>query len=306
MRRPLALVSSLVVIGLVASTAVAADLDPAPRGLMTPEGVPVAVLEPAGSGRHWVVTPCGNEAIVTGGLPIRHVEVVLDPGHGGPVDTGAVGSNGLTEKEINLKVSEVAAESLRARGVPTVLTRTGDYATPLGVRANLADTLDATLLISVHHNAPIQAPSPVPGVEVFIEQASADSQRLGGLVYEHLMSALSAFEVDWVAPADAGVMAVLNSSGRDAYGMIRLPDTTSVLAELGYMANPAEAELFARPIYAHAAGRALADAVLDYLKTDKQGSGFREARVFNPQPGVGRALCEETPLGHTPPRFGPR
>lgn len=294
------------IIGTISATPALADSGPPPPALITPSGVPVAVLQDAGAGRYWVLTPCGNQAVVSGGAPLRDAEVVLDPGHGGPVDTGAVGSNGLAEKEVNLKVAQTAARLLEARGVATVLTRTADYATPLRVRANLADTLGATLLISIHHNAPMQAPSPVPGVEVFHENGSADSRRLGGLIYEHAMTALSTFEVEWVAPSDAGVMAVLNSSGRDAYGMIRLPETTSVLAELGYMANPAEAELFTRPVYADVAGRAISEAVLDFLDTDKQGGGFVEARLFDPQPGVGRAQCVETPLGHIPPRFGPR
>lgn len=277
-----------------------ADSPPAPPGLITPTGVPVAVLE-SGGGGHWVMTPCGNRDFVAGGTPLRDVQVVLDPGHGGPVDTGAVGANGLAEKDINLKVAMTAAGMLNSQGIVTVLTRTGDYATPLRVRANLADALDARVLVSIHHNAPMQAASPVPGLEAFHQSQSEDSRRLAGLVYERAMTALSTFVVDWVAPADAGVMAVLNSRGRDAYGMIRLPETTSVLVELGYLANPAEAALFARPIYARVAATAIADGVVDFLQSEKPGSGYVEPRVFNPSPGVGRSLCEEVPLGRTAP-----
>jgi N-acetylmuramoyl-L-alanine amidase len=277
-----------------------ADPDSPPAGLITPTGVPVAVLEP-GEGGHWVMTPCGNRALVSGGELLRRVDVVLDPGHGGPVDTGAVAPTGLAEKDINLKVARATARMLESKGVSTLLTRSGDYATPLGVRANLADSLDATLMISIHHNAPMQAPSPRPGTEIFHENDSPESKRLGGVLYERVMTTLSTFVVDWVAPPDAGVMAVLNSRGDDAYGMIRLPETTSVLLELGYMSNPAEAEFFARPVYAHVAAAAITQAVIDYLETDRHGSGFVEARVFNPQPGVGRARCVETPLADSPP-----
>ena len=296
-------VARLAVLGLLLTltgSPAAADSAPAPAGLITPAGIPVAVVEP-GVGGHWVTTPCGNVAFVTGGAPLRDVEVVLDPGHGGPIDTGAVGFNGLAEKDVNLKVAMAAAELLNAQGIATVLTRTGDYATPLRIRANLADILDARVLVSIHHNAPSQAPSPVPGVEVFHENGSEDSKRLGGLVYERAMTALSTFVVDWVAPADAGVMAVLNSGGRDAYGMIRLPATTSILLELGYLANPAEAELFARPVYARVAATAIADGVVDYLQTDRPGSGYVAHRVFNPSPGVGRSLCDEVHLGSRSP-----
>jgi len=279
----------------------AAGAEPAshPAALITPTGVPVAVLEP-GEGGHWVMTPCGNRALVFGGEPLLRVDVVLDPGHGGPVDTGAVAPTGLSEKEINLKVAQATARMLESNGVSTVLTRTGDYATPLRVRSNLADTLDATLMVSIHHNAPLQARSTLPGTEIFHESGSSESKRLAGLLYERIFTSLSTFVVDWVAPPDAGVMAVLNSRGVDAYGMIRLPETTSVLLELGYISNPAEAEFFDRPVYAHVAAAAITEAVVDYLETDKEGSGFVEARVFNPQPGVGRARCVETPLVGAP------
>lgn len=300
MTRINAVLATLALLGAAqVPVAAGADPDSPPAGLITPTGVPVAVLEP-GEGGHWVLTPCGNRALVPGGEPLQRVDVVLDPGHGGPVDTGAVAPTGLSEKELNLKVAQATARMLESKGVATVITRTGDYATPLGVRANLADTLDAILMISIHHNAPMQAPSPLPGTEIFHESSSPESKRLGGLLYERIMTALSTFVVDWVAPPDAGVMAVLNSRGVDAYGMIRLPETTSVLLELGYLSNPAEAEFFERPVYARVAATAITQAVIDYLETDKQGSGFVEARVFNPQRGVGRARCVETPLVASP------
>ena len=53
-----------------------------------------------------VTTPCGNEATVREGTPLGTTQVVIDPGHGGEVDTGAVGANGLMEKHLNLEVSQ--------------------------------------------------------------------------------------------------------------------------------------------------------------------------------------------------------
>ena len=57
------------------------------------------------------------------------------------------------------------------------------------------------------------------------------------------------FDVEWHRAPDAGVMTVLNTDGEDAYGMVRLPDAPSALVELGYIANPAEAELYEDPAY---------------------------------------------------------
>ncbi len=268
----------------------------ATRALVTPTGVVVSVLNESVNGFR-VTTPCGNETVVREGTPVGRRSVVIDPGHGGEVDTGAVGANGLMEKHLNLEVAQALEANLIVRGIDVLLTRTADYATRLGVRAALGDQVDADLIISVHHNAPTPGPSTRPGTEIFIQSASEDSRRLGGLVWRHVVDALSEFEVDWSAAPDAGVLSVLSTTGNDAYGMIRTPSTVSVLAELGYISNRPEAELFATNEYVEAASEALADAVDAYLGTDARGAGFvAEPRVFNPQPGIGGSLCVDPVL----------
>jgi len=266
------------------------------RALVTPTGVVVSILEETATGFR-VTTPCGNEAVVREGTTLGTTQVVIDPGHGGEVDTGAVGANGLMEKHLNLDVSQALEADLIVRGIDVVLTRTADYASRLGVRADLADRVNADLLISVHHNAPTPGPSSRPGTEVFIQSTSEASRRLGGLVWGRVMAALSAFEIEWTAAPDAGVLTVLSTRGNDAYGMISGPRTTSVLAELAYISNPVEAELFATSEYVEAVSDALADAIENYLTTEATGAGYvAEPRVFNPQPGIGGSLCVDPAL----------
>jgi N-acetylmuramoyl-L-alanine amidase len=258
--------------------------------------VVVAVLAETPAG-YRVTTPCGNEAVVGGGTPVARTSVVLDPGHGGEVDTGAVGANGLMEKNLNLDVAQALQADLVVRGIPVLLTRTADYATRLGVRTDLADRVDADLLLSIHHNAPTPTPSSTPGTEIFIQSDSEKSRRLGGLVYTRVKAALSEFEVEWTAAPDAGVLTVLSTRGNDAYGILRDPSTVSVLAELAYLSNPAEAELLATSEYVEAVSDALADAIDRYLTTEATGAGYiAEPRVFNPQPGIGTSLCVDPRL----------
>ncbi|MFQ5523333.1 MAG: N-acetylmuramoyl-L-alanine amidase [Acidimicrobiia bacterium] len=268
---------------------------PPPAALISPSGIPVGVLHTDGP-LHTVLTPCGNEGYLARGTPLYEVTVALDPGHGGPVDTGAWGANGLMEKDINLRVAEATAERLGERGVSVILTRTGDYSSPLYVRASLADSLNAELILSIHHNAPTPGPSTEPGIEVFYQAGSPAARRLGGLVWKHTMSALSGFDVRWAASPDAGAMTVLNTRGDDAYGILRHPETVSALVELGYISNRPEAELFATVEYVSAVSAALADAVVAYLNTDDRGAGYVTGRVFNPAPGVSRAVCEDPDL----------
>lgn len=266
-----------------------------PVAWIAPSGVPLAVTGVDGDMVD-VLTPCGESARLGDGTPIYDVEVVIDPGHGGPIDTGAVGRNGLQEKDVNLRVGLAANRILNGRGIATMLTRAGDYPIPIPTRSDYADMVGAKILVSIHHNSPRANPSEVPGVEVFVQHDSGQSRRLGGLLYESTLSSLSQYDVAWDSAPDAGVMTVLNSEGSDAYGMIRLPDTPSALIELGYIANPEEANLQSTPGYAETAGVAVADAIERFLTSEDAGSGFVNGRVFNPQRGVGADQCIEPDL----------
>jgi N-acetylmuramoyl-L-alanine amidase len=217
------------------------------------------------------------------------VDIVLDPGHGGDVETGAVGPNGLAEKDLNLGLAKAAARELQSRGMSVALTRTTDYRLPIITRAQIADILEPEALISIHHNAPRASPSSRPGTEVFYQSASSESARLGGLLQEEIVDALSGFaDVDWVAASDAGVVSVLKPDGSESYGMIRRPGVPAVLAEFGYLANPSEAELFATGEYIDAAAVALADAVERFLDPTQAGIAANvDPRTFTPTGGTG-------------------
>ncbi len=255
--------------------------------LITPTGVVVPVTGFSSKG-YEVVTPCGVDGLVTWGTPIADIEIVLDPGHGGDVETGAQGPNGLVERDLNLAVAKRTANVLAERGISVLLTRTGNYRMPLAVRAEIANQLEADALISIHHNAPEGVPSATPGTEIFVQQDVTESRRLGGTIYEAVVDALAEFDVEWQTAPDAGVLEVLDEDGDDTYGMVRRPQMPAVLAELGYIANPAEAELFATDEYVEAASVALADGIEAWLRSDAGGEGFvADARVFTPTGGTG-------------------
>jgi len=300
------LTSVVVALTLAAWPAEAAGAEPG--GVVVSGGAPVVITEETATG-FWVVTPCGRRMHVAAGPTISAATVVIDPGHGGPADLGAVSpSTGVAEKDLNLRVAREAVRRLRGRGVSAVLTRTGDYSSRLSVRAGVADALGATVMVSIHHNAPVPEPSDAPGAEVFVQNGEPDSIRLGGVVYDRVMAALEEFDVAWAAKDDAGVMTVLNSRGADAYGILRWPETPTALVELGYMANPAEALLHQSPEYVPTAGTAVAEAVTAFLNSDEQGAALSKGRIFNPQPGIGGAACvdpsrlvETAPGGPVPP-----
>ncbi|MEZ5343779.1 MAG: N-acetylmuramoyl-L-alanine amidase [Acidimicrobiales bacterium] len=271
------------------------------KALVLANGVIVPVLHERADD-YSIHTPCGVAAFVEKSTSIKELggaDIVLDPGHGGDIETGAVGPNGLTEKELNLEVAFAAKAILDDLGYDVVMTRTDDYRVPLKVRAEIANLLDARVFVSIHHNAPNANPSPVPGTEVFVQSGSDESRRLGGLVYEHVVDALDNFAVGWVRASDAGALEVINDRGTDSYSMVRRPLMPAVLAELAYISNESEAQLMATDIYVDAAANALAGAIDAYFTTDELGSGFVDTpRTFTPN-GLtgGLSGCVDTALG---------
>ncbi|HVT43241.1 MAG TPA: N-acetylmuramoyl-L-alanine amidase [Thermoanaerobaculia bacterium] len=81
--------------------------------------------------------------------------IVLDPGHGGK-EVGAIGPNGLMEKDATLAICRKLAAVLSSRlGLRVILTRNEDEAITLEQRTALANHYKADLFLSVHLNAAV-------------------------------------------------------------------------------------------------------------------------------------------------------
>lgn len=256
-----------------------------PGALVTPTGVVVPVL--AAEGDRWRVrSPCGREAVVSGGTPVTETVIVVDPGHGG-AEPGATGPDGQREAAVNLDVSERLRAALERQGVPAVLTRTADYDVSLQVRAEIARNLRPRAFLSIHHNAEPDGPSPRPGTETYYQLDSPDSKRLSGLIYEEVFKALSRYDVAWVSDTDAGAKYRRGQQG-DYYAVLRLPrPVTSVLVESAFISNAPESALLGRPEVRQVEADAVAAAVVRYLNTDDPGSGFVEPYPRQTPPGGG-------------------
>ena len=112
--------------------------------------------------------------------PVREVKpsivgikkIVLDPGHGGK-DPGAIGVDGVAEKDIVLRVAKKLAAKLRKDlGVQVVLTRKDDRFVSLEDRTAIANAEDADLFVSLHMNA--SSSSEAKGVETYYLDNTTD------------------------------------------------------------------------------------------------------------------------------------
>lgn len=233
------------------------------------------------------------------GFDLTTAVIVLDPGHGGP-NVGAQGPSGLDEgtvnREISLEVEQLLSSShdidwetgaiLPGDEYPAVgrvlLTRTegppgADFEAGLAFRALLATTAGADALISIHNNAAPEGPISEPGSEVFYSVRNRESKRLAGILYEELMRSLSRFDLAWMGNSDRGARYRLSRQGFvDYYGILRRAEVPTVISEGAFISNPAEEAALRTPEFKRAYAGAIYRAVIRFLTTNDQGSGWSD------------------------------
>lgn len=95
--------------------------------------------------------------------------IVLDPGHGGK-DPGAIGLNGVKEKDINLAIAKEVGDLItkNKKNVKVEYTRNNDSFVELFKRGKIANEKKGNLFISIHCNSTPRKPSKVNGFEVYL------------------------------------------------------------------------------------------------------------------------------------------
>lgn len=131
------------------------------------------------------------------GLTVR--TVVIDPGHGGK-DKGAIGPNGLYEKDVTLAIAKELKNRLEnTTHCKVYLTRLTDKFLSLEERTAIANAKKADLFISIHTNA--HKDPKIGGVETYFLNFSADQEAarvaaLENAISSHKLSDLEAILKD--------------------------------------------------------------------------------------------------------------
>jgi len=265
--------------------------------VQTPNGLVLPAVG-AQDGLWQVMTPCAGIAAVAA-IPVPGAHVVLDPGHGGR-EPGAVGPSGLREADVNLDVALRVRDLLQAQGATVVLTRDRDVRMTLATRAAIARALRPLAFVSVHHNAAPLGRSTTPGSELYHQLDAPASQRLAGLLWEELQAHLAPFGTDWAVGDQPGARARRSArTGDDYYGVLRqAEDVTAVLSEAAFLTNPAEDALLRTEAFRDAEARAIAKAILRFVRTSDPGSGFAPTKEVSTPAGGGDGSsgCVDPPL----------
>lgn len=258
-----------------------------------------------------VLTPCGDRVVLSardlraiapssgGRLPknSKDVVVLVDPGHGGPHQLGAVGPSGDREKDRNLEISQEVRRLLAGRVGRVVLTRERDFEATIEFRAALADALRADAAISVHLNSSPDGPRSTPGAETFGATTNPEDRRLAGLMYEHIRRYVQTLPGPWVGDRDAGAKYRLGRDGRDYYGLLRRAHRPFVITESLYISSAHEESLAAMPEVRRGIAAAIADAAVAFTTSRAPGSGWVRPYPRPPDPSTSDGHVCADPAG---------
>jgi len=211
----------------------------------------------------------GNDT-VKDALPV----VVVDPGHGG-VDSGAM-FDGLVEKDIVFDFAKELADKLRATGrYKVVMTRDSDIFIPLGGRVQIARDAHASLFVSIHADT-LASETSVEGATVYtMSDRASDAEAARTAEKENQSDATAGVEGKQEPDGVSDILfdltrqetrafshvfartlvnywkvaSRLNKNPERAAGfrVLTAPDVPSVLLELGYLSNVADAKSLVSP-----------------------------------------------------------
>ncbi len=128
------------------------------------------------------------------GLGVRRV--VIDPGHGGK-DPGAIGPQGLKEKDVVLKIARKLEKKLRDElGLEPILTRRDDRFISLDERTAIANAQKADLFISIHANA-IRGRR-TRGIETYVLNFATDEEAMKLAALENAVSTKKLSDLQYI------------------------------------------------------------------------------------------------------------
>jgi N-acetylmuramoyl-L-alanine amidase len=188
-------------------------------------------------------------------------QVVLDPGHGGG-DPGAIGySRTLYEKEVNFKIAGKAKALLEKEGIKVIMTRSTDVRLDLNEIPQIANRANADVFVSIHcngHTIPDKC-----GTETYY-YAPEDNPTLAAQELQRslLANMLQKKLAEKLGRANRGVK-------QANYAVLRGTNMPSALVEVAFITNPEEESLLRQDHFQEKAARAIAEAIVEYLKIMK-------------------------------------
>lgn len=224
--------------------------------------------------------------------------IVIDAGHGG-VDPGAIGVGGIYEKHITLDYARALQDALLRTGrYRVMMTREGDQFILLRKRVEMAREAMGNLFVSLHADSAPEVEA--KGVSVYTLSENASDKEAEALAErENKADIIANLDLSKESEDVAGILislaqrdtknqssmladllvltlsknvATLPNPHRFAgFAVLKAPDIPSVLVELGFLSNPAEAKRLTDNNYRDRVVRGLVKGVDAYFVKKREG-----------------------------------
>ncbi|MDY0938758.1 N-acetylmuramoyl-L-alanine amidase [Priestia megaterium] len=182
-------------------------------------------------------------------------KIYLDAGHGG-ADAGAVGANGLYEKNLVLKIQQYLISYLNSTYSDFTIktTRTTDTFLSLSQRASQANSWGADAFMSIHVNA-----GGGTGYEDYVyRSASNASKTFQSIVHGQVQPTLLSYNHP-------------NRGRKSAnYAVLRLTNMPAVLTEIAFIDNSTDAALLQNAAFLKSMGESYAKGIAVYLNLPRR------------------------------------
>lgn len=193
--------------------------------------------------------------------------VILDAGHGGE-DGGAVGVNGVLEKDLNLSVTLEIAALLREAGVRVILTREEDrllYTEEENIkghrkeydlknRLSVAEEYPEALFVSIHMNT-FSSPR-YSGLQVYYARTEG-SAALAASIQNAVKERLQPENTRKIHAASSSIYLLENAVGR------------AVLVECGFLSNPTECDKLSQKDYKTQLSFSIFCGIMEYIEATR-------------------------------------
>jgi N-acetylmuramoyl-L-alanine amidase len=251
----------------------------------------------------------------------RDLIIAIDAGHGGE-DPGAIGKDGLREKDVVLGIAKDLYADISAEpGMKAVLTRNGDYFLPLRERMRRARAQSADLFVSVHADSIRDRSIDGSSVYILSQRGATDeasrwlaarenaADLIGGVSLENKDDVLASvlLDVSQTASLSASqavaerVIRQLSLAGQvrkpqvqeARFMVLKSPDIPSMLVETAYISNPLEEQRLRTDAQRAKIAAAIHRGIRDYFYANPP-LGTRIAQLAGANPPGGAASLAST------------
>ena len=173
--------------------------------------------------------------------------IIIDAGHGGE-DCGAIGKNGIYEKDLNFEIARTLGELLTEQGFAVIYTRTSDkllYSEEENIkglrksydlknRCKIGAEYPNSMFLSIHMNS--YTNEKYSGLQVYYSENNDSSIKLASAIQSTVKNELQSTNNRQIKP------------GREMY-LLKNLENTSVLIECGFISNETECQKLSKKDY---------------------------------------------------------